>query len=131
MLSHETQNFEDDQKQLVEVSDMVDTEERKTVKIKSQIHFDHVRSIVHSKFFPHGQMINQQVYKEILHSVLRSECEKRRELWQDKSLLLHNDNAPVHNTVKEAAISSRDEHRSLRIISVCIRTRSGWYFFVI
>ena len=61
------------------------------------ITFFDVRSIVHSEFLPQGQTINQQVYKEILRLLLRSVREKRRELWQDKSWLLHHDNAPAHN----------------------------------
>uniref|UniRef100_A0A3B5A2P4 Tc1-like transposase DDE domain-containing protein n=1 Tax=Stegastes partitus TaxID=144197 RepID=A0A3B5A2P4_9TELE len=53
--------------------------------------------IVHCKFLPQGQTINQHVYKEILRRLLRSVREKRREFWQDKSWLLHHDNAPAHN----------------------------------
>ena len=35
----------------------------------------------------------------ILRLLLRSVREKRRQLWQDKSWLLHHDNAPAHNTL--------------------------------
>ena len=63
------------------------------------ITFFDVRGIVHSEFLPQGQTINQQDYKEILRLLLRSVCEKRRELWQDKSWLLHHDNAPAHNAL--------------------------------
>ena len=63
------------------------------------ITFIDVRSIVHSEFLPQGQTINQQVYKEILRLLLRPVREKRRELWQDKSWLLHHDNAPAHNAL--------------------------------
>ena len=62
------------------------------------IFFD-VRDIVHSEFLPQGQTINQQVYKEILQLLLHSVHKKRRELWQDKSWLLHHDNAPAHNAL--------------------------------
>ena len=63
------------------------------------ITFFDVRGIVHSEFLPQGQTISQQVYKEILRRLLRSVREKRRELWQDKSWLLHHDNAPAHNAL--------------------------------
>ena len=48
---------------------------------------------------PQGQTINQHIYKEILRRLLRSVREKRRELWQDNSWLLHHDNAPAHNAL--------------------------------
>ena len=63
------------------------------------ITFFDVRGIVHSEFLQQGQTINQQVYKEILRLLLRSLCEKRRELRQDKSRLLHHHNAPAHNAL--------------------------------
>ena len=68
------------------------------VKVMLITFFD-VRGIVHSEFLPQGQMINQQVYKEILQLLLRSVPEKRRELWQDKSWLLHHNNAPADNAL--------------------------------
>ena len=83
----------------VEVSNVTEAEESKTVKIKSQSHVDHVLRCVHSEFLLQGQMINQQVYKEILRLLLRSVCEKRRELRQDKLWLLHHDSAPAHNAL--------------------------------
>ena len=63
------------------------------------ITFFNVRGIIHSEFLPQGQTINLQVYKEILQLLLRSVREKRRELWQDKSRLLHHDRAPAHNAL--------------------------------
>ena len=68
------------------------------VKVMLITFFD-VRGIVHSEFLPQGQMINQQVYKEILQLLLCSVPEKRRELWQDKSWLLHHNNAPAYNAL--------------------------------
>uniref|UniRef100_A0A3B5B405 Tc1-like transposase DDE domain-containing protein n=1 Tax=Stegastes partitus TaxID=144197 RepID=A0A3B5B405_9TELE len=55
--------------------------------------------IVHCEFLPQGQTINQHVYKEILRRLLCSVREKRQELWQDKSWLLHHDKAPAHNAL--------------------------------
>lgn len=51
------------------------------------------------EFLPQGQTVNQHVYKEILRRLLRSVREKRRELWQDNTWLLHQDNAPAHNAL--------------------------------
>ena len=73
-----------------------DSQNQKSVIL---ITFFDVTGIVHSEFLPQGLVISQQVYKEILRCLLRSVREKRRELWQDKSWLLHHDNAPVHNAL--------------------------------
>ena len=58
-----------------------------------------VHGIVHIEFSPQGQTINQNVYKDILRRLMRSIREKRRELWEIKSWLLHHDNAPAHNAL--------------------------------
>uniref|UniRef100_A0A3B5AEK4 Tc1-like transposase DDE domain-containing protein n=1 Tax=Stegastes partitus TaxID=144197 RepID=A0A3B5AEK4_9TELE len=68
------------------------------VKVMLITFFD-VRGIIHCKFLPQGQMINQHVYKEILQNLLCSVREKRRELWQDKLWLLHHDNTPAHDAL--------------------------------
>ena len=60
------------------------------------IAFFDVRGFVHCEFLPQGQTINQHVYKEILRRLLRSVREKRQELWEDNSWVLHHDNAPAH-----------------------------------
>ena len=62
------------------------------------VFFD-VHGIVHLEFLPQGQTINQNVYKDILRRLMRSVREKRRELWETKSWLLHHDNAPAHNAL--------------------------------
>ena len=72
---------------------------RQSQKSVMLITFFNVRGLVHSEFLPQGQTINQQVYREILWLLLRSVHEKRRELWQDKSWLLHHHNAPAHNAL--------------------------------
>ena len=46
------------------------------VKVMLITFFD-VRGIVHSEILPQGQTINQQVYKEILRLLLRSQCVRR------------------------------------------------------
>ena len=62
------------------------------------VFFD-VHGIVHLEFLPQGQTINQNVYKDILRRLMRSVREKRRELWETKSWLLHHDNTPAHNAL--------------------------------
>ena len=61
------------------------------------IAFFDVHGIVHAEFLPQGQTINQLMYKNILRRLMRSVKEKRRELWETRSWLLHHDNAPAHN----------------------------------
>ena len=58
-----------------------------------------VHGIVHAEFLPQGQTINQHVYKNILRRLMRSMREKKREMWESRSWLLHHDNAPAHNAL--------------------------------
>ena len=67
------------------------------IKVMLIVFFD-VHGIAHLEFLPQGQTINQNVYKDILR-LMRSVREKRRELWETKSWLLHYDNAPAHNAL--------------------------------
>lgn len=71
---------------------------RSSFKVMLIAFFD-VRGIVHCEFLPQGQTVNQHVYKEVLRRLLRAVREKRRELWQGNSWLLHHDNAPAHNAL--------------------------------
>ena len=68
------------------------------IKVMLIVFFD-VHGIVHLEFLPQGQTINQNVYKDILRRLMRSVREKRRELWETKSWLLHHDNAPAPNAL--------------------------------
>ena len=68
------------------------------IKVMLIVFFD-AYGIVHLEFLPQGQTINQNVYKNILRRLMRSVREKRRELWETKSWLLHHDNAPAHNAL--------------------------------
>ena len=58
-----------------------------------------MHGIVHPEFLPQGQTFNQHVYKNILRHLICSVREKRRELWETTSWLLHHDNSPAHNTL--------------------------------
>ena len=46
---------------------------------------------------PEGQNVNQVYYKEVLtlHELVR----RRPEIWKNGSWVLHQDNAPAHNTL--------------------------------
>ena len=68
-----------------------------------------VRGIVHSKFLPQGQMINQQDYMEILWLLLGSVCKKRGEFRQEKFYLLHHNTAPVLQCPEHLAVTGREE----------------------
>ena len=64
------------------------------------IAFFHIYGIVHAEFLPQGQTINQHIYKNISRRLMRSVREKRRELLETRSWLLHHDNAPAHNALR-------------------------------
>ena len=61
--------------------------------------FFDVRGMVHYEFLLQGQTVNRHVYKEILQGLLRSVREKRRDLWESNTWLLHHDNAPAHTAL--------------------------------
>ena len=63
------------------------------------ITFFDVHGIVQAEFLPQGQTINQHICKSILRHLMCSVREKRRELWETRSWLLHHDNAPAHNAL--------------------------------
>ena len=78
------------------------TQKARVFKSKTKvmlIAFFDVHGIVHAKFLSQGQTINQHIYKNILRRLMRSVREKRRELWETRSWLLHHDNAPAHNAL--------------------------------
>ena len=66
-------------------------------KVMLIAHFD-VHGIVQAELLPQGQTINKHVFKNNLRRLMCSVREKRRELWETRSWLLHHDNAPAHNT---------------------------------
>ena len=63
------------------------------------IAFFDVHEIIHAEFLPQSQTINQHIYKNILQRLMRSVREKRRELWETRSWLVHHENAPAHNAL--------------------------------
>jgi len=54
------------------------------------------KGIVHHEFVPRGQMVNKQLYWEILARLRNAVRKKRPELWENQTWMLHHDNAPAH-----------------------------------
>jgi len=58
--------------------------------------FFHWKGIVHHEFVPRGQMVNKQLYQEVLARLRDAVRRKRPELWENQTWMLHHDNAPAH-----------------------------------
>jgi len=54
------------------------------------------KGIVHHEFLPCDQVVNKQLYQEVLACLRDAVCRKRPELWENQTWLLHHDNAPAH-----------------------------------
>ena len=54
------------------------------------------KGIVHHEFVPRGQMVNKQLYQEVLARLRDAVRRKRPELWENQTWMLHHDNAPAH-----------------------------------
>jgi len=54
------------------------------------------KGIVHHEFVPCGQMVNKQLYQEVLERLRDAVCRKRPELWENQTWTLHHDNSPAH-----------------------------------
>ena len=70
-----------------------------SVQITSQNNvadFFYIRGIVHYKFIPTGQTVNQVYYLEVLGRLHEKVRRKRPELFANNSWILHHDNAPAH-----------------------------------
>jgi len=57
------------------------------------------KGIVHHEFLQHGQMINKQLYQEVLARLRDAVRRKRSELWENQTWMLHHDSAPAHTSV--------------------------------
>jgi hypothetical protein len=57
--------------------------------------FFDVKGLVHFKFFPQGQTVNQTYYVKILKHLLEAVHRKRPELWPSDWILHHN-SAPAY-----------------------------------
>ena len=58
--------------------------------------FFYWKGTVHHEFVPRGQMVNKQLYQEILARLRDAVRRKRPELWVNQTWMLHHDNAPAH-----------------------------------
>jgi len=54
------------------------------------------KGIVHHEFVPRGQMVNKQLYQEVLARVRDVVRRKRPELWENQTSMLHDNNAPTY-----------------------------------
>jgi len=67
---------------------------RSNIKVMLVVFFDWKRT-VHHEFVPRGQMVNKQLYHEVLARLRDAVRRKRPELWEDQTWMLHHDNAPA------------------------------------
>jgi len=68
---------------------------RSKIKVMLVVFFDW-KGIVHHEFVPRGQMVNKQLYQEVLAHLRDDVRRKRPELWENQTWILHHDNAPAH-----------------------------------
>jgi len=54
------------------------------------------KGIAFNEFVPRGQMLNKQLYQEVLARLRDSVRSKRPELWENQTWMLHHDSAPGH-----------------------------------
>ena len=66
-------------------------------KIKTLLHFFDSQGVVHKKFVPQGQAVNEQYYREVLER-LRERVHRVRPEIAD-TWVLHHDNAPCHTAI--------------------------------
>ena len=68
------------------------------VKVMLIAFFD-IKGIVHFEFLPQDQTVNRYVYKKILRRLMRSVRDKRRDLGENNTWVLHHDNVPAHSAL--------------------------------
>jgi hypothetical protein len=64
-------------------------------KIKVMCFFDW-QGIVRHEFVQRSQMVDKQLYQEVLTRLSDAVRRKRPDLWENQSWMLHHDNAPGH-----------------------------------
>jgi len=65
------------------------------IKVLFIVFFDW-KGIVHHEFVPCGQMVNKQLYQEVLACFRDAVHRKRPELWENQTWMLHHNIAPGH-----------------------------------
>ena len=68
---------------------------RSKIEVLLVVFFDW-KGIVHHEFVPRGQMVNKQLYQEVLARLRDAVRRKSTELWENRTWMLHHDNAPAH-----------------------------------
>ena len=68
---------------------------RSKIKVLLVVFFDW-KGIVHHEFVPRGQMVNKQLYQEVLARLRDAVRRKMPKLWENQTRMLHHDNAPAH-----------------------------------
>jgi len=68
---------------------------RSKLKVLLVVFFDW-KGTVHHEFVPRGQMVNRQLYQEVLVRLRNAVRRKRPELWENQIWMLHHDNASAH-----------------------------------
>ena len=58
--------------------------------------FSDWKGTVHHEFVPSGQMVNKQLYQEVLAHLRDAVRRKRPEMWENQNWMLHHDNAPAY-----------------------------------
>jgi len=54
------------------------------------------KGTAHHEFVPCGQMVNKQLYQEVLARLRDAVRRERSELWENQTWMLYHDNAPAH-----------------------------------
>jgi hypothetical protein len=54
------------------------------------------KDIVRHEFVPCVQMVNKQLYQEVLVSLRDAVRRKRPKLWENQTWMLHHDSVPAH-----------------------------------
>jgi hypothetical protein len=65
------------------------------IKVMLVVFFDW-KGIIHHKFVSYGQMVNKQLYQEVLVCLRDAVHRKRPELWENQTWMLHHDDPPAH-----------------------------------
>jgi hypothetical protein len=65
------------------------------IKVMLVVFFDW-KGTVYQEFVPCGQMVNKQLYQEVLAHLRYDVCMKRPELWENQSWMFHHDDEPAH-----------------------------------
>ena len=94
------------------------------------IAFFNQKGMVHHKFVPEDEIVNQHFYQQVLiclHNQVR--C-SRWELWSDKSWLFYHDTAPAHKAISVRQLLIKTQITALDHLPISQISRPGefWLF---